>query len=238
MIRDSAQQGSLEPQKMFICSKPDHWDNPFTTSSMSEFQLLHAIRLDIFLAVLIAAVMAKLYLRSRRGSHLPPGPPTTPFIGNLLSLSQSTPYIQYGIWAQQYGEIFSLKAGPSGTIVVMNSPQAIHEIMEKQGMASAGRPHQVVGERCTGGFMVGMNQPSEWIVNGRNMLFDTMRQIIDHYWKRARRAVAEMTKPEECSKHLLIQIAESNQLMFDAMNSPQVNSHFHLRPLATCSTLL
>ena len=104
----------------------------------------------------------RLYRGSCRGSNLPPGPPTTPFLGNLLDIPRKSSYLQYTKWAKEYGDIFSLKGGPNGTIVVLTSPEAIYEVLEKQGGATAGRSNRTIIQRITRGLMVGLSQPSKY----------------------------------------------------------------------------
>jgi len=105
--------------------------------------------------------LLRLFERGRRARNLPPGPPTTPFLGNHFDVDKLPTYLQYTQLAKEYGEIFSLKSGPSGTIVVLSSPEAIQDVMERQGGLTSGRAIKVVLERITGGLMIGVTQPSE-----------------------------------------------------------------------------
>ncbi|KAI9225909.1 MAG: cytochrome P450 [Piptocephalis tieghemiana] len=69
-----------------------------------------------------------------------PGPPGLPFIGNLHQVT-SDPCVQFTQWAKQYGDVFFLRMGSVDWMIV-NSPQAMHDVLVKQGATFANRPHQ------------------------------------------------------------------------------------------------
>lgn len=64
-------------------------------------------------------------------------------------------YLQFMSWARDYGEIFSVKV-MNRTVVVLSSPRAVYEVMEKNAQTMADRPTQYIGHLLTGGMMVGM----------------------------------------------------------------------------------
>jgi len=54
--------------------------------------------LNVFFFLLVLAFLfAKLLRWGRRDAHLPPGPPTTPILGNLLQLPKTHLQLQYVI---------------------------------------------------------------------------------------------------------------------------------------------
>ena len=91
-----------------------------------------------------------------REKDLPPGPPTIPVLGNAHLMSKnlylkSAPIIHFPLiqindirrlkdWADQYGEVFSLKVGRK-TIIVLNSRRTIYELFDKKGFLCTDRPN-------------------------------------------------------------------------------------------------
>ncbi|RKP14509.1 cytochrome P450 [Piptocephalis cylindrospora] len=71
-----------------------------------------------------------------------PGPPGIPFLGNLLEIGP-LPHIPFTKWAQKYGDVFFLKMGPLEWMII-NSPEALHEVLSRRGATFASRPHQTM----------------------------------------------------------------------------------------------
>lgn len=93
-------------------------------------------------AATIAIVVAggiKLLRVGRREPDLPPGPPTRPLVGNLPDYPPEAPHLVFAEWAKKYGEMFSLKMA-NGTIVVLNTPQAVRFVLDTKNMLTAERP--------------------------------------------------------------------------------------------------
>ena len=59
----------------------------------------------LWFCFLIVIVKAFVWLvrHERIKKQMPPGPPTLPFLGNLLQLRQF-PWLRFTEWAQQYGQ--------------------------------------------------------------------------------------------------------------------------------------
>jgi len=68
-----------------------------------------------------------------------PGPPGLPIIGNLVQLARSQPHIRLASWAKRYGGVMLIRLWHT-PVVVVSSPQGIHEVLVKQGAAFSGRP--------------------------------------------------------------------------------------------------
>ncbi|KAI9230250.1 MAG: cytochrome P450 [Piptocephalis tieghemiana] len=82
-----------------------------------------------------------------------PGPPGLPLVGNLLQLG-SKPHLLMAKWAKKYGDVYYIRMGWIDWMVV-SSPEAIHDVLSRQGLTFASRPHQVIlGEiltsKCSG----------------------------------------------------------------------------------------
>ncbi|KAG8924505.1 hypothetical protein FRC02_010372, partial [Tulasnella sp. 418] len=143
----------------------------------------------------------KLLQIGKRESFLPPGPDTIPLLGNLHLFPTSNIHFKFTEWARQYGEIYSLKMGP-GTAIVITSPAAVRQIMDKNSAATSSRPEHHIGYTVTEGLNMGLC--------GYN---DT--------WRTFRRASHEILTPQACARHLPIQQAEATQLMYDLLVRPE-----------------
>jgi hypothetical protein len=102
-----------------------------------------------------AYVIFKLARFGSREKHLPPGPPTYPIVGNahlavdkdlykrlVYSFQHCNPWptnSRFKDWSEQYGEVYSLKIG-QGTMIVLNSRRAIHDLIEKRSAIYSSRP--------------------------------------------------------------------------------------------------
>ncbi|KAH9941442.1 cytochrome P450 [Amylocystis lapponica] len=120
-------------------------------------------------------------LRTRRSRlPLPPGPPGVPITGNLLQVDPlrlypkaslprvpprfpAHPDTQFQEWAKKYGEIFSLRFGAQ-TIIVLNTPEAAHELFVNRGVKYASRapPHVAQDVMSVGQRMVFLKYGPEW----------------------------------------------------------------------------
>lgn len=108
----------------------------------------------------VAYVVVRLLLSGRRGSRLPPGPPTIPILGNIHQIPLERSFLQYGTlapalcsretdfrftkWAREYGSVFSLKVG-SGTIIVLSDGDSVKQVLDKQSAVSSSRPPFHIG---------------------------------------------------------------------------------------------
>jgi hypothetical protein len=95
--------------------------------------IIMANAIQVFLAAVSAVVFYALFQEflspsARRRRRLPPGPPGVPFFGNT-DFPTFNAHIKFKEWADQYGEIFSLRLGPTN-IVVLNSDRVIKDLMD------------------------------------------------------------------------------------------------------------
>ncbi|ESK98378.1 cytochrome p450 [Moniliophthora roreri MCA 2997] len=107
------------------------------------------------LAVVTGIVLFSIALvyhvqRTQEDKKLPPGPPRLPFLGNLLQIPVLRSYPKFREWAKEYGPIFSLRLGPQ-TIIVLNTAEAAHELLDNRAMIYSGRAppyvaHEIVGD--------------------------------------------------------------------------------------------
>jgi cytochrome P450 len=102
----------------------------------------------VILSALVSAVGWTLYTHLRRGgrARLPPGPPGEPFLGHLRIIPSEHPEYQYAAWGKTYGSdvlSFRILGRP---MMVINSVEAAHDLMDKKGANYADRPRFVLFE--------------------------------------------------------------------------------------------
>ncbi|KAF9467088.1 cytochrome P450 [Collybia nuda] len=155
------------------------------------------------LFILPIAFLFKIFLDlGSRDAHLPRGPPTRWLIGNAHVFPSSHPHLTFSEWAREYGDVMSLKIFHK-TIIILNSPTAIREIIDKRNISSSNRPSMVIGKRL--------------IPNDTNF---GMAQFADENWKIHRKAVAGLLHHDNFKRYAELQTAESHQLMWDLYHSP------------------
>ncbi|KIJ12415.1 hypothetical protein PAXINDRAFT_137078 [Paxillus involutus ATCC 200175] len=153
----------------------------------------------------------------RRQNGLPPGPPTYPIVGNLLTFPRKQPHIQFSAWARTYGDIFSLKVMHL-TIIVLNSPTAVKELIDKRSQSTANRPGSLIADMITGGLNMGA------------------ARYPDKIWKTLRRAAVAMLNTNNLEKSKPMLRAEASQLMLDVLRNPE-NFYEDISRLTTSSFL-
>ncbi|KAJ1328860.1 cytochrome P450 family 619 [Microdochium nivale] len=132
-----------------------------------------------------------------RRRNMPNGPPTTPFLGNLLQMPTSKLFLKLDQWAKEYGDCFALTIGPSYTIV-LTSRNAVKQVLDKQSAISSNRPVSLLRqELLTGGeHLLWMNATTQW---------RDLRKLIH----------ADLTQSMCNSTHAPLQHAESVQMLYD-----------------------
>ncbi|CAF3560994.1 hypothetical protein SNK03_006415 [Fusarium graminearum] len=104
-------------------------------------------------AVALAALIVYyvLFPKKQTGLPLPPGPKPIPIIGNLLDLPPAGT-AEYKHWAKHkelYGPISSLNI-LGQPMIVLNSPDAMHELLEKRSTKTSSRPSATFGGELCG----------------------------------------------------------------------------------------
>ncbi|CAC5368548.1 Cytochrome P450 2C6,Cytochrome P450 2C31 [Mytilus coruscus] len=85
-----------------------------------------------------------LWRKTTRNVTLPPGPPTTPFLGNLNRKLDNLPeaFREYRL---KYGDVFSLILGTK-TMVVVNGLETLKEVFIKNGDVTSERPDMFIAK--------------------------------------------------------------------------------------------
>ncbi|KAJ6562395.1 hypothetical protein B0H19DRAFT_1234023 [Mycena capillaripes] len=98
--------------------------------------------------IYVFRTLYSIYLSSKRQHGLPPGPPTLPFIGNIHIFPRQQLQYKFTEWAKIYGDVFSLKVMHL-TIIVLNSPTTVKEVIDKRGATSSNRPASIMVDIVT-----------------------------------------------------------------------------------------
>ncbi|CAL1368031.1 unnamed protein product [Linum trigynum] len=101
-------------------------------------QLLYLI---LALPVIITLLMFLHRYKHKQtsSSHLPPGPPGLPLIGNLFDIDSSAPHRSLWRLSQVYGTLMSLKLGRTRVLVVSSARMA-EEVMKTHDLVFCSRP--------------------------------------------------------------------------------------------------
>nr|BAK09482.1 cytochrome P450 [Postia placenta] len=158
--------------------------------------------------LLVLAGLAFLFLTAKKwitrrhtNQTLPPSPPPLPLLGNLHIFPTKDVHYQFTKWARQYGEIYTLYLGPT-TAIVLTSPLAIQQILEKNSALTSDRPDNYIARLVTG---------------------DDHNLVLAHYtdtWRSLRRGAHGILTAQACLDHLAIQQAEAVQLSHDLLTDP------------------
>ncbi|KAF9024669.1 cytochrome P450 [Hymenopellis radicata] len=163
------------------------------------------------LFLVVAAFIAYLTRTGKRENGLPPGPPTLPVLGNILSFPREYLYLKLSEWATQYGGIYSLKLG-SGTMIVLSSATTVKELLDQRSAHSIDRPESHLAQIVSDG-----------------LHFAFARH--DGDWRVLRKGAHTVLTPQAAARHIPIEQAEATQLMYDLMREPEAFLN-HLRRYA------
>ncbi|KAI0977223.1 putative cytochrome P450 oxidoreductase [Xylaria arbuscula] len=94
----------------------------------------------------LVLLLRRRVLGVKRRLPLPPGPPGEPLIGHLRVIPAEHPEFQYAQWAKEYNtDILHFKVC-GRSIIVLNSIEAAHDLLDKRGANYADRPRFVLFE--------------------------------------------------------------------------------------------
>lgn len=105
----------------------------------------------------------------RAGAALGPGPKRAPFVGNLFNFPEKKWYETFSSWATEYGDIVYIDL--MGTpMIILNSLDAIQELMEKRMRIHSGRPHTtLVCDMMSWGYILTLLQPNKDFTEQRRL---------------------------------------------------------------------
>ncbi|KAG8849117.1 hypothetical protein FRB91_010219 [Serendipita sp. 411] len=134
------------------------------------------------------ALAALLAFKTIWGSKPPgkpiPGPPRLWLLGNALDMPMQLEWLSYEKWKRKYGDVVALDV-LGLQVLVLNTPEYIHELMEKRAATSAGRMHfnmcgKLVGFQKTTVFL----PPDAVLRETRTLMRQTVgpKGVKDHHW--------------------------------------------------------
>ncbi|KDQ30525.1 hypothetical protein PLEOSDRAFT_1101514 [Pleurotus ostreatus PC15] len=171
------------------------------------------------LALTSALFAYRVWNYGRRELGLPPGPPTTPILGNIPHFPRLFPFLQFSRWAAEYGDIYSLKV-LDRTMVILSSGQAIKDILDKNGTSTSDRfqPYTLLH------------------AEGTYQIFD---HASSHRWRAMRKATHTFLAPEALQGHWGVQQIEYTRLLHDIVESPKdIYTHIKRTTASVMTTLI
>ncbi|KAG6995599.1 cytochrome P450 monooxygenase [Physcia stellaris] len=163
--------------------------------------------------ICIAVLILEWLLRDRRLSTIP-GPKGYPMFGIGHKLPTKAPAV-FREWAMQYGDVFKIRVGWYDWVVI-NSPEAIREILEKQAVLTSSKAPSPMGHD---------------VVTGGNRM-PTMPY--GPHWRALRSIIRQITTVPMTTTFVPSQEFETKQLLFDLAtdNQNQRNFYQHMRRYA------
>ncbi|KAL4966919.1 cytochrome P450 [Aspergillus stella-maris] len=154
------------------------------------------------LAVVTVVLLIRRQFPGLRAPGLPPGPPCLPIIGNLHQLPKTGSHLKFTQWQYTYGPIFSVKLGPQ-TLVVLNSPYLVKQLIDKQSANFSDRPKSYIADNL--------------ILHHDHLMFLGP----DARWRRGRKLYHQFFNEPLCENNYHhLQNAEGSQLLRDLCDSP------------------
>ncbi|KAH9063196.1 cytochrome P450 [Lactarius vividus] len=137
------------------------------------FSLVTAIdclALSTFLYILFAF---RNYKR-RRGFSYPPGPSPSPIIGNFSDVPKLSPWLAYANMSKKYGDVVCLRVFGE-VVVVLCSPTAIKDLLEKRGELYADRTPFPILEIMDVDWLFPLTRMGKYWHEGRKLLDRSLR---------------------------------------------------------------
>lgn len=159
-------------------------------------------------------IVVTIWLRRDYRLDTIPGPEGYPLIGIGYKLPPRAP-IFFRKWALEYGDVFKIRVGWYNW-VVLNTPEAIREILEKQAVVTSSKAPSPMGHD---------------IVTGGNRM-PTMPY--GPHWRALRSIIRQITAVPMTATFVPSQEFETKQLLFDLAidNENQRNFYQHMRRYA------
>ena len=157
--------------------------------------------------VFLASAIIRSRPRVPKGLRLPPGPWGFPIVGSAYQIAARPREIQR-IWAKQYGELVSVKVGLKN-VVLINSPAAAKEIMDKRSAITSSRtPLPVAGEVASGGKRI-------------NMMDNTP------LWRALRALTHQVLTAKSSATFKPLQEFETKQVLYDILTDNDDSARFY-----------
>ena len=150
---------------------------------------------------LLGYVVYKIFNSGKRQKGLPPGPPTVPVLGNALVLPPRYAHLYFQEQARKFNsDICSFKVF-DGTLIVLNSATATHDLFDKRSQSFDGRPPNWL--------------TADYICRGQHILLARKKenQVLRKLWNK-------MLGNNVISNYVELQEAESCAVLYNIMQKP------------------
>lgn len=146
-------------------------------------------------ALLIVVGIYAAFNTGKRDKRLPPGPPTTPVLGNLSTIPHRYAHLYFQKLGQTYGDVVSLKLF-NGNMVVLNSGKAIIELLDKRSASFNDRSPAYIND--------------ELIAHGNHILLANGKTstMYRKHWNK-------VLAPGVAGAHVPIQTAEGSAMLYN-----------------------
>ncbi|KZL82496.1 cytochrome p450 [Colletotrichum incanum] len=174
---------------------------------------LFTLALGFVILSLVYLSIRRLVQPSKSNINFPPGPPTVSFLGNLHQIPLTKPFLQFAEWSHTYGShgLVGLQLGPSNKAVVINSWKSARDLLDQRGAIYSSRPYVPIVEYVV---------PAPGDIHLVFMPYGSK-------WRKARKTITDFLKDEEVDKLVVLQDAESSQMMYELLSDP-ANYHDHI----------
>ncbi|KAJ8501721.1 hypothetical protein ONZ45_g12057 [Pleurotus djamor] len=173
---------------------------------MSSLELYLPLALALFL---LARWQTRLSRTPASSLPLPPGPPSTPVIGNLFDTTNEKPWLLYDEWFNKYGDIVHINV-LGQPIVILGSKRRTFDLFEKRSSKYSDRVRLPM-----------LNELSGWHFNFAFMSYGP-------WWRRHRRLFHKYFHPNTVTQYQSIQTRESHAFLRRLFDTPDDFLH-HIR---------
>ncbi|KAF2462457.1 O-methylsterigmatocystin oxidoreductase [Lineolata rhizophorae] len=168
---------------------------------------LYALAL-LFAYSVFAVIWSRLKSRPPKGLRSVPGPKGNLVLGNTLQLGKH-PQQDFQRWANEFGEIYKIRLGWNNWYM-LNSPEAVKEIMDKQSAYTSSRMPLPVS--------------SDVLSGGLRFLFMPYGPL----WRKLRGVAHKLLTPKVSDTFQPSQDFEAKQLLYDILTDNKDNRKFYM----------
>ncbi|KAF8549586.1 cytochrome P450 [Imleria badia] len=160
----------------------------------------------LVLGSVVALYLGRRALGSRSSYTLPPGPPGIPWVGNVIGVNTTTPWITYTEWAKTYGDIVYTRLF-GRHIIILNSEKTAKDLLENRSKNCSDRPYLITCDLC------GLDFNSVFLPYGDR-------------WRLHRRFFHQTFRPDAIHRFLPSQHRKTCHLLRRLFNAPeQLDDH-------------
>lgn len=105
-----------------------------------------SVTIGLVLAILVSISLLRTQRKGQHGLPLPPGPPSDLLWGHLRIIPKEQPERQFVQWGKEYASDILYFNVLSRPMIVLNSVESAHELLDKKGANYADRPRFVLFE--------------------------------------------------------------------------------------------